>query len=227
MQSCIHPSIISPFWSSRDSTQTSRYPLHCLARHLNKGQDKQTESLAKDQKADFFFCWVFKCQDIIKFPEGFSKAIRNLSSESPLVLLKIPYGIKLTASFDIKIPLYPCAASTRDCPPWFQQGKAFVVKSCEISSHSVVHVAPPKMGKLILLFLPNENITALLDNVNWNCKNSTQSPGCGHAHLCYPENSVLWSDWGLLATDFTAMLLWSDSADLQFLFFRQKSVLDW
>lgn len=102
MQNCIHPNIISHFWSSRDNTRIQTCP--CLACHLNKGQDKQPKSLAKDQGADsffFFFFEVFKCQDIIKLPEGFSKAIRNPSSENLLVLLKIPYGIKLTASFDI------------------------------------------------------------------------------------------------------------------------------
>lgn len=50
---------------------------------------------------DNFFSEVFKCHYIIKLSEGFSRAIRNSSSESSLVLLKILYGTKLTASLDI------------------------------------------------------------------------------------------------------------------------------
>lgn len=53
---------------------------------------------------------------------------------------------------------------------------------------------------------------------NWNCKISTQSPGCGHPDICFTENNLLSFDWGLPTIDFTAMPLWSDSAELQGLF---------
>lgn len=108
--------------SSRDDapTQTRPNPLRCLPRHFKKGQDKQMRSLARDQGTDFFsffflfffFFEIFKYHDIIKLPEGFSKAIRSPGSDSPWVLLTIPRGG--IRSFDIRTPLVPCAAPKRD-----------------------------------------------------------------------------------------------------------------
>lgn len=54
---------------------------------------------------------------------------------------------------------------------------------------------------------------------NWNCRISTQSLGCGHSDICFTDNTLFSFAWGLPSIDFTATPLWSDSAELQDLFF--------
>lgn len=60
---------------------------------------------------------------------------------------------------------------------------------------------------------------------NWNSKIRTHSPGCGHTDHYFTESNLLSFDWGLPSIDFTAMPLWSDSAELQGLFFWAEVLL--